>query len=114
MSLDFAAEHLTAAVRLLATSERPLPERLQSAWDEHVQMLWMKPCLTIDLLRDFKDLWERNTAASDDPRATTLNAMSHDDVVHAVDDVVALATRTAVAAAHAPPDMTLATLADLA
>jgi hypothetical protein len=46
MSLDYAADHLTAAVRSLARSEYPLAERLQTVWDEHVQMVWMKPCLT--------------------------------------------------------------------
>jgi hypothetical protein len=46
VSLDEAAEHLTTAVRSLATSESPLGERLQTAWDEHVQLVWKKPCLT--------------------------------------------------------------------
>ena len=41
MSLGYAAEHLSAAVRSLAVSEEPLAERLQVAWDDHVQMVWM-------------------------------------------------------------------------
>ena len=70
MSLDYAADHLTAAVRSLATSERLLAERLQIAWDDHVQMVWMKPCLTRDLLREFRDLWRRHTALTDDRQST--------------------------------------------
>jgi len=66
MSFDFAADHLTAAVRSLATSELRLADRLQGAWDEHVQMVWTKPCLTRDLLREFRELWRDYTAPSDD------------------------------------------------
>ena len=54
MSLEYASDHLTAAVRSLATSEDQLVERVQAAWDEHVQMVWMKPCLTRELLREFR------------------------------------------------------------
>jgi len=53
MSLEYESEHMTAAVKTRATSESPLQERLQMAWDNHVQMLWMKPCLTADLLGEF-------------------------------------------------------------
>jgi hypothetical protein len=49
VSLEYASGHLIAAVTSLATSELPLQERLQVAWDDHVQMLWIKPCLTSDL-----------------------------------------------------------------
>ena len=69
MSLEYARDHLTGAVRLLATSEDALPARLQAAWDE---------------------------------------------LVGAVDDLVSLLLRTAVAAARAGEDQRLATLADLA
>ena len=83
--MDYAANHLTAAVRLLATSELPLRERLQSAWDEHVQMVWMKPCLTHDLLREFRDLWQRYTAVSDDGRGTKLRPpLTHAETVRAI------------------------------
>ena len=41
MSLDYASDHLTAAVRSLATSEDQLVARPQSARDDHVQMAWM-------------------------------------------------------------------------
>jgi hypothetical protein len=54
-SLEYASGHLIAAVSSVARSERPLQERLQMAWDHRVQMLWMKPCLTSDLLSEFKD-----------------------------------------------------------
>jgi hypothetical protein len=114
MSLDYAADHLTAAVRSLATSERPLAERLQTVWDEHVQMVWMKPCLTRDLLREFRDLWQRYTAPSDDRRSTKLRELTRDELVGAVDELVSLAANVAVASAHPSGDERLATLADLA
>jgi hypothetical protein len=113
MSLNEAAEHLTAAVRTLATSEDPLDERLQTAWDEHVQLVWMKPCLTRDLLREFKDLWERYTAPSDDRRSTRLRALNRDESVRAVEELVTLTTDVTVAAARTSGDEPLATLADL-
>lgn len=83
------------------------------AWDDHVQMLWMQPCLTIDLLQEFTDLWHRFTAPSDDRQSTALRRLTHQDLVRAVDELVALSTRTAVAAATAPAQARLATLADL-
>jgi hypothetical protein len=114
MSLDYAADHLTSAVRSLATSERPMAERLQTAWDEHVQMVWMKPCLTRDLLREFRELWHRYTAPSDDRQSTTLRGLTREELVCAVDDLVSLATNVAVASAQASGNERLATLADLA
>ena len=113
MSLDYARDNLAAAVRSLASSDDPLPARLQAAWDEHVTMLWMKPCLTVDLLREFRDIWQRYTAPSDDRRSTALRVLGHDELVAAVDDLVSLLLRTAVTAAQAGEDEKLATLADL-
>lgn len=113
MSLGYAAEHLMAAVRSLAVSEDPLAERLQIAWDEHVQMVWMKPCLTRDLLREFRDLWQRYTAPSADRRSTKLRALTRDESVHAVDDLIVLETKVAIADAKASGNEQLATLADL-
>ena len=113
MSLDYASDHLAAAVRSLATSEDRLAERLQTAWDEHVQMVWMKPCLTRDLLREFRDLWQRYTAPSDDRQSTKLRGLTRDELVMAIEGVVSLATKVAVAAGHASGDERLATLADL-
>ena len=81
MSLDYAASHLTAGVRLIATSEEPLAERLQTAWHESVQMVWMKPCLTRDLLREFRELWQRYTAPSNDRQSTALRSLTHDEAV---------------------------------
>ena len=39
MGLDYAAEHLLAAVRSVAVSEGQLRTRLQTAWDESVQLV---------------------------------------------------------------------------
>lgn len=114
MSLDYASEHLTSAIRMLATGEQPLGHRLQEVWNDHVQMLWMKPCLTVDLLRDFRDLWHRYTAPSNDRPSTTLRSMTKEELEGAVEDLLALSTRSAVAASQAPSDVKLATLGDLA
>jgi hypothetical protein len=112
MALDYASEHLTAAVRAIATSDDPLASRLQAAWDEHVQILWMKPCLTRDLLREFRDLWQSYTAPSDDRRSTKLRELTRDETTTAIERLVALAVAVAVTAAT-PGDHELATLADL-
>jgi hypothetical protein len=114
LSLEYASEELAKAVEQLATSELPLHERLQAAWTEHVQMVWMKPCLTVELLGAFRDLWQRYTAPSDDPRSTVLREMTDAEDAQAIAEVVDLATRTAVTAATAGPDVKLAKLADLA
>jgi hypothetical protein len=114
VSLEYASEHLIAAVTSLASSERPLQERLQTAWDDHVQMLWMKPCLTFDLLREFRDLWHRCTAPSDDRTSTTLRVLTGDELKNAIDELVALSARTTAVAAQSTDGGTLATLADLA
>jgi hypothetical protein len=113
MSLEYAAHHLTDAVRSLAAGEGPLAQRLQVAWDEHVQLVWMKPCLTRGLLREFRDLWRRYTAPSDDRRSTKLRALAHEESVQAVDELVSLAVEVSVAAAQAPDGIHLATLAEL-
>ncbi|MEY2472706.1 MAG: hypothetical protein QOK28_2035 [Actinomycetota bacterium] len=112
MSLAYASGHLTAAVRSLATSESELAPRLQTAWDEHVQMVWMKPCLTRDLLREFRDLWRKYTAPSDDRQSTKLRDLSGDECRAAIETLVTLANKVAVAAATVG-DQQLATLADL-
>ena len=89
-----------------------MAERLQTAWDEHVQMVWMKPCLTRDLLREFRDLWQRYTAPFDDRQSTKLRELTHDGAVTAIESLVSLAEKVAVAA-WTPPDEPLAKLADL-
>lgn len=114
MSLDYARDELAAAVRSLATSEAALGPRLQTAWTEHVGMVWEKPCLTVELLRDFRDMWHRYTAPSDDRQATTLRALAPEELAGAVDAIVSLLLRTAVAAAESGEGTKLATLADLA
>ena len=114
MTLAYAADHLRAAVVAMASGERPLQERLQHAWDDHVQMVWMKRCLNRELLRDFKDLWETYTAPADDPHSTKLRELSADEIGTAVAALVDLATRTSVAASLAGGgDEQLATVADL-
>jgi hypothetical protein len=113
VSLEYASDHLIAAVSSLASSERPLQERLQLVWDDHVQMLWMKPCLTSELLREFRDFWHLYTAPSDDRTSTTLRVLSGDELKCAIDELVALSARTTVVAAQSADGGILATLADL-
>lgn len=113
MSLDYAADLLLAAVGSVAASEGPLPSRLQKAWDESVQLVWEKPCLTTDLLARFKELWERCTDPTAGPRSTLLRQMSESEAIAAVDELLALAVQTAIAAAQPPEGVRLATLADL-
>lgn len=112
MSLDYAAGHLRDCVLALALGEVPLQERLQRTWDEHVQMVWMKRCLTRDLLRDFKELWERYTAPADDPHSTKLRPLTAAEAAVAITTLVDLSTRTSIAASQPNPEQ-LATLADL-
>jgi hypothetical protein len=113
MSLDYAADHLTAAVRAVATSDASLAVRLQAAWDEHVQMVWYKPCLTRDQLQEFRDLWQRYTAPSDDRQRTQLRALTQAESLEAIEELVSVATRVQIPAARASGDERLATLADL-
>ncbi len=83
------------------------------AWDDQVQMLWMKPCLTSDLLREFRDLWHRYTAPSDDRTSTKLRVLTGDELKTAIDELVALLARTTAVAAQSTDGGILATLADL-
>ena len=114
VSLDYAADHLLAAVRSVAVSEGPLQTRLQTVWDESVQHVWEKPCLTTELLARFKTLWDQITDPSAGPRSTRLRELTASEAVAAVDELIALAVQTAVTASQAPLDVRLATLADLA
>ena len=113
MSLDYAADHLLGAVRSVAVSEGPLQTRLQAAWVESVQHLWEKACLTTELLARFKALWDRVTDPTAGPRSTRLRELTASEAVAAVEELLALAVQTAVTASEAPPDVRLATLADL-
>ncbi len=114
MSLDYASDNLGAAVRALAVSESPPVERLQSVWKDHVQMVWEQPCLTRDLLRDFRDLWHRYTAPSDDRQSTRLRTLGRDEAVQAIDELVNLWAGVVREAACTPSKSAkLATLADL-
>lgn len=114
MSLDYATDHLLAAVTLVAVSEDPLQARLQTAWDASVHHVWEQPCLTTELLARFKALWDSVTDATAGPRSTTLRQLSTPEAAAAIEELVALAVQTAVVASEAPDDVTLATLADLA
>ena len=89
-----------------------MAERLQTVWDEHVQMLWMKPCLTLELLREFRDLWRRYTAPSDNRTSTVLRTLSDSELSQAVDDLVALWLGVVVAEAQTSGEVRFATLAD--
>lgn len=114
MSLDYAADQLLAAVRSMAESEGPLQTRLQRVWDESVQHVWEKPCLTTELLARFKALWDRVTDPTAGPRSTRLRELTCSEAVEVVDELMALAVQAAVLASQAMPDARLATLADLA
>lgn len=113
VSLDYAADHLRDAVRSVAVSEGPIQTRLQTAWGESVQQVWEKPCLTTELLARFKALWDRVTDPAAGPRSTRLRELTASEAVVAVEELIALAVQTAVTASQAPPDVRLATLADL-
>jgi hypothetical protein len=94
MSIEYGVEQLTLAVRGLASSDRPLAERVQSVWDEHIQMLWSGVYLPHELNERFKAMWGRYTAPSDDPRSTVLRPMAADELTSAASEVVALALDT--------------------
>src|ERR1700722_2763883 len=111
--LCYAADHLPDAVRSVAVSEVPLHTRLQTAWVESVQHVWEKPCLTTELLARFKALWDRVTDPTAGPRSATLRELTASEAVAAVEELIALAIQTAVTASQAPPNVRLATLADL-
>jgi hypothetical protein len=113
VSLDYAAGHLLDAVRSVAVSEGPLQNRLQTVWDESVQRVWEKPCLTAELLARFKALWDRVTDPTAGSRSTRLRELTASEAVVAVEELIALAVQTAVTASQAPSDVRLATLADL-
>ena len=56
-------------------------------------MVWMKPCLTRDLLREFRDLWRRYTAPSDDRQSTKLRELTRYESVTAIDDLVSFTNK---------------------
>jgi hypothetical protein len=111
--LDYAIDHLRDAVRTTATAEGSPQQRLQAAWTQSVQMVWMKPCLTAELLAEFRDLWQRYTAPADDPHSTVLRPLDAAECAAAVDDVLALLVDASVAA-QGGGEPRLATMADLA
>lgn len=105
MALDYAVEHLRGALATLATTHGDVQERLQQAWIDNVQMLWMTMCLPQQLNPRFKELWERYTAPSEDRHATTLRTLSDVELRTAVDEVIALALDVVAADARgeSPP-----------
>jgi hypothetical protein len=72
----------------------------------------MKPRLTRELLREFRDLWHDYTVPSDDRQSTKLRGVSRDEAQRAIEGPVSLAERVVVASA-APGAEQLATLADI-
>jgi hypothetical protein len=96
-----------------AVSEGPLQTRLQIAWDESVQHVWERPCLTTELLARFKALWDQVSDPTAGPRRIRLRQLTASEAVAAADELIALAVRTAGTASQAPDDVKLATLADL-
>lgn len=75
-------------------------------------MLWMKACLTRELLGSSGICGRATPARSEDRRSTKLRELSHEEALMAVERVVGLADRVARAvAAHRAE--ALATLADL-
>jgi hypothetical protein len=76
-------------------------------------MVWIRPCVTGDLLGRFRDMWHQSTAPSDDRRSTKLRTLTHEELVLAVDELVSLVAIVAVTAAQASGDTHLATVADL-
>ena len=99
MSLDYASDHLTAAVRSLATSEDRLAERLQTAWDEHRPDGLDEAVLDPRSPAGVRDLWQRFTAPSDDRHSTMLRELTRDESVTAIEELVSLAKKVAVATA---------------
>lgn len=97
MALDYATEHLHGALVTLASSDGPSMARLQRAWTDNVQMLWMTMCLPDPLNGRFKELWERYTAPSDDPHATTLRELDDAELTAAITAVIDLALDTKAA-----------------
>jgi hypothetical protein len=106
MALDYAVEHLRGALATLAFTEGDRHERLQRAWIDNIQMLWMTMCLPEQLTPRFKELWERYTAASEDGHATTLRELGESELRMAVDEVIALALDVVAADARgeSPPE----------
>src|SRR4051794_10986885 len=105
MALDYAVAHLRGALATLASTEGDLRERLQRAWIDNIQMLWMIMCLPEQLNPRFKELWERYTAPSEDRHATTLRDLVEGELRSAIDEVIALALDVVAADARgeSPP-----------
>lgn len=105
MALDYAVEHLRGALATLASTKGDPQERLQQAWIDNIQMLWMTMCLPERLNPRFKELWERYTAPSEDRHATTLRDLGEDEFRPAIGEVIALALDVVAADARgeSPP-----------
>ena len=103
MGVEYAVEQLTGALKVLADTDDPLQVRLQRAWDDHVQNLWISVYLPVGLNERFKEMWHRYTPPSDDRQSTVLRAMGSDELGAAVADLVQLAIDTAAAWARGEP-----------
>ena len=62
---------------------------------------------------EFRDLWRRYTAPSDNRTSTVLRTLSDSELSQAVDDLVALWLGVVVAEAQTSGEVRFATLADL-
>jgi hypothetical protein len=100
VSIEYAVEELTAAVKVLAADGADLSTRLQRAWDAHYQNLWTSVYLPEHLNVRFKELWETYTAPSDDRFSTKLREMSDEELAELASAIVQLAVDTASAAAR--------------
>jgi hypothetical protein len=99
VTTQIAVDHLAAATAALASGGDPLPVRLQAAWHDHVQHVWEQRCLSAELLVEFRSLWERYTAPSDDPRSTVVRALTPGEQVAMAIDVVTFTVRVVADAA---------------
>jgi hypothetical protein len=75
-------------------------------------MLWLKPCLTAELLSQFRDLWQYNTAPSNNRTSTKLRDLTRVELERAVDELLLMSARVTAVLSQSP-DVALATLTDL-
>jgi hypothetical protein len=97
MALAYAVQQLTAAVRLLAIGSAFPDQRLQQVWADQVANLRTSVYLPEHLNEQFKQMWARYAAPSDDPRSTALRDLPAEDQRAAVSASFDLAFATVVA-----------------
>ncbi len=97
MALAYAVQQLTAAVRLLAIGSAFPDQRLQQVWADQVANLRTSVYLPEHPNEQFKQMWARYAAPSDDPRSTVLRDLPAEDQRAAVSASFDLAFATVVA-----------------